>query len=112
MTDDPSDARESPASAERRRLLEALHDHLAATAELPVRREASLFLGEAEAVAADLAAPGREPDPDVVRERVGHVGDLLGRVEATEDPRADDHVEAARDLVARIEELLETGDAG
>jgi Fe-S-cluster formation regulator IscX/YfhJ len=84
--------------------LRALHDHLAATAELPVRRDASHLLGEAEAVAADLADEPGEVDPAVVRERARHVRDLLARVEetGTDDPRADEHVEAAVRLVDRL----------
>lgn len=110
MTDDADTGAGSPAPDDPRPLVEALHDHLAATAELPVRREASLFLGEAEAVVADLAAPGpgREPEPEVLRERLGHVRDLLARVDATDDPRADEHVEAARALVDDLDALLGT----
>jgi len=78
--------------------LTALHDHLAATAELPVERAASRWLGEAEALAADL----RESDlsDDVVVERLATVEELLSEVGETGDERADDHVAAARERLA------------
>lgn len=97
VTDDSDDP--GP-DADRRERVAALHDHLAATAELPVDREASLWLGEAEAVAADLR--GASADPETVRERVGHVVDLLTRVEGTDHPAADEHVAAARELARSL----------
>ena len=81
-------------------LLDGLHEHLAATAELPVERDASRWIGEAEAVAADLA--GSDLPAGTVRERVGHVRDLLAEVEETGHPAADDHVERARKLCQRL----------
>ena len=80
--------------------VERLHDHLAATAELPVEREASAYLGEAEAVARDLHE--RPADPSVVRERACHVVDLLAAVDGTGNDEADEHVEAARELAADL----------
>ena len=79
-----------------------LHDHLAATAELPVERTASRWLGEAEAVAADL----RESDlpAAVVAERLDVVAHLLDRVEGTGDEEADEHVRRARELLADARE--------
>jgi hypothetical protein len=76
-----------------------LHDHLAATAELPLDREATRWVAEVEAVAGDCLEIG---DPAVRRRRVGHVRDLLGNVEATGHPEGDDHVEAARALAAEL----------
>ncbi|MFB6207658.1 MAG: hypothetical protein ABEJ05_14145 [Haloglomus sp.] len=84
-----------------REALERLHDHLAATAERPVERTASRWLGEAEAVAADARDV---PDPCVVRERVAEVAHLLSNVEETGDAAADEHVRAARSLAADITE--------
>lgn len=81
-------------------LLERLADHLEATAERPVERRASRLLGEAEAVATDLAAD--PPEEPVVATRIGHVADLLGEIEATGDPAADDHLAAARETVDAI----------
>jgi hypothetical protein len=81
--------------------LRELHDHLAATAERPVERTASAHLGEAEAVAGDVA---NDPSvsPSVVEARVETVGDLLSHVDETGDDEADDHVAAARELVEDI----------
>jgi hypothetical protein len=81
-------------------LLEDLYAELDATAELPVARAASAYVGEAEAVARDLAQ--REATPEVIRERVGHVRDLLAEVETTEHDEADAHVERARELADEI----------
>jgi hypothetical protein len=82
-----------------REALEALHDHLAATAERPVERTASRWLGEAEAVAADAR---HIDDPAVARERVGEVVDLLGNVDGTGDEAADEHVRAALSLAVEV----------
>lgn len=86
---------------ERRAAVVELHDHLAATAERPIERTANRWIGEAEAIAADLIeAPN---DPALVRKRAAHIGSLLSEVEATEDPVADEHVEAAAGLADRLE---------
>ena len=81
--------------------LRTLHDHLAATAELPLDREATRWVAEAEAVAEDCLDVG---DAAVRRQRVGHVRDLLSNVETTGHPEGDDHVEAARELAAELVE--------
>lgn len=81
--------------------LRDLHAHLVATEELPVRPAASPWLGEAEAVAADLV--DADLPPAVVRERVAHVRRLLSAVETTGHAEADDHVAAARRLAAEFE---------
>jgi hypothetical protein len=88
--------------------LDALAEHLAATAELPVERTAAALLGEAEAVASDLAADSDAVAPDVLRTRLHHVRDLLDRIETTESEQADEHLVAARSLTAS---LLEDSDA-
>lgn len=80
--------------------LRALHDHLAATAERPVEREANRWLGEAEAVAADLAT-GDVPG-SVVDDRVRTVRELLSHVEETGDATADEHLREARALADDI----------
>ena len=80
--------------------VDRLHGELEATAELPVERTASRWIGEAEAVAGDAASADLEPA--VVRERVAHVRDLLDNVGETGDDRADEHVERARELAAAI----------
>ena len=76
-----------------------LHDHLAATAELPLDRTATRWVAEAEAVAGDCLAID---DPDVVRERIGYVQSLLANVEETGHPEADEHVAAAKALAAEV----------
>ncbi|MFC6756263.1 MULTISPECIES: hypothetical protein [Haloarcula] len=81
--------------------LRDLHDHLAATAERPVERTASRWLGEAEAIADDIAHG--EMDASVRRERLGNVEHLLENVEETGDETADGHVAAAE---AILDELL------
>ncbi|MFC4407743.1 hypothetical protein [Haloarchaeobius iranensis] len=66
------------------------------TESYPVDRVANRWLGEAEAVAGDLAAadlPG-----EVVRERLGHVEHLLSNVEGTGSAEADELVERAKTL--------------
>lgn len=77
--------------------LRDLHDHLAATAERPVERTASRWLGEAEAIAGDVAEGSM--DASVRRERLEKVDHLLDNVEETGDEAADDHVEKARALL-------------
>jgi hypothetical protein len=76
-----------------------LHGHLRATAERPVEREASRWLGEAEAVAGDAAEAGA---PAVICKRTGQVRDLLANVEATGDATADERIADAREITARI----------
>lgn len=92
LTVPPSDADDD--------LIVVLHDELAATAERPVDASANRWLGEAEAVAADLV--DADVEPSVRRERVGHVRDLLAQVDDTGDPEADDHVARARRLAGEI----------
>ena len=80
--------------------LRELHDHLAATGELPVERSASHYLGEAEAVIEDALAP--DTSEAVVERRVEQARELLSNVEETGDERADEHVEAARACCADL----------
>lgn len=96
MTTDPIE------DDERRAAVVELHDHLAATAERPIERTASRWIGEAEAIAADLVdAPN---DPALVRERAGHIASLLAEVENIEDEVAAEHVAAAARLADRLVE--------
>lgn len=83
----------------------AIHDHLAATQELPVETTASRWIGEAEAVAGDLV--GADVDAGVLRERVGHVRNLLEQVDETGHPAADEHVERAADLAADLLDAID-----
>ena len=78
----------------------SLHDHLVATEERPVEREAGWRLGEAQALAGQIAAG--DLDDDVIRERAGEIGELLSAIDGTGDREADDHVAAARELASRI----------
>ena len=102
-------------------LVSNLHGHLEATAHLPVEASASRWLGEAEAVAEDAVraarsaaenASGDEPRAGsdvpqaVVERRVEQVEMLLSNVEGTGNEEADEHVTAARELVAEIERRL------
>jgi len=97
MADPDSDANRSDLVAD-------LHAHLEATAELPVETRANQWLGEAEAVAEDAMGP--DVPESVVEKRVGQVRTLLSNVEETGSTEADDHVEAARELVDEIESRL------
>ncbi|QIO22035.1 hypothetical protein [Haloarcula sp. JP-L23] len=78
----------------------AVYDHLAATGERPVERTASRWLGEAEAVARDVAEG--DLDPAVRRRRLETIAELLDNVAGTGDEIADDHIAAAR---VHLEEL-------
>ncbi|SDQ63738.1 hypothetical protein [Natronobacterium texcoconense] len=72
----------------------ALATHLEKTAEFPLERTTSRYLGEAEAVARDAATADLERD--VVRTRVETVQELLGELEPIEHDEGRSHVEAAR----------------
>ncbi|HMB50030.1 MAG TPA: hypothetical protein VKM69_05165, partial [Natronoarchaeum rubrum] len=72
-------------------LVDELYDELRATEELPVDRTAGRWIGEAQAVAADVAED--TPPESVVRERVGHVRRLLSEVDDAGDEAATEHVE-------------------
>jgi hypothetical protein len=90
-----------------REALAALHDRLAATAERPVERTASRWLGEAEAVAADAR---HIETPEVVRARVAEVAELLANVDGTGDGAADGHVRRARSLADDIVAVKREGE--
>jgi len=77
-----------------------LHERLEATEELPVRPDASVWLGEAAAIAADLA--DADLPRSVVVDRVQRIEALLDEIETTGNERADEHVEAATRLAVRI----------
>jgi len=86
-------------------LVAELHDELRATEELPVDRTAGRWIGEAQAVAADVA--DGDPSESVVRERVGHVRRLLSEVDDAGDEAATERVERARDLAEQILDRIE-----
>lgn len=87
--------------------IETIHEHLIATAELPIDREANRWIGEAEAVVADLV--GADVDRSVLERRLGHVADLLGHVEETGNDDATAHVQAATQLTDQTLAAIETG---
>jgi hypothetical protein len=83
----------------------ALHERLVATETLPVERDAGWRLGEAQALAADIATG--DPDAAVVRERADEIQTLLAAIDGTGDETADEHVAAARELAARVADRSE-----
>ena len=84
-----------------------LHDHLEATEELPVDPAASVRLGEAAAIAADLV--DADLPRDVVVERVERVATLLDEIETTGNDEADAHVSTAERIAERIVTGTEDG---
>lgn len=87
-------------------LVATLHSHLEATAEQPVAPKESRWLGEAEAIAADLRYADDMP-PSTVRERAEKVETLLSEVDDTGCADADEHVDAARRCLDRLDGALE-----
>lgn len=85
---------------ETRELTREVSERLEATADRPIKPEANRWLGEAEAVAADVA--GAEVSDDVLAERMAHVSELLAHVESTGDEVADEHVTVAKELADDI----------
>lgn len=81
--------------------LEQLHEKLTATAERPVDSQVSTWLGEAEAVVADVATDPSAP-AGAVRRRVEQADELLANVEGTGDPVADEHVADANELISAL----------
>lgn len=92
------------AVAERRddvaELLAALEAHLNATEELPLETDANRWLGEAHAVASDVAAS--EVDDETLTERIETVIELLEEIDGTGHEEADEHVAAARRAAERV----------
>lgn len=80
--------------------LQALYDHLRATEQLPIDRTANRWLGEAQAIAEDLAES--DLDDDTVVHRVEKVLGLLEEIDATGDEEGDERVTAARTVAERI----------
>lgn len=89
------------------RLLD-LHERLQIVLELPVERNASNWIGEADALVGDLV--DREASPTVRRSRLAKVQELLEEVEDTGNQQADEHVAAARRLIAELLAAIENGD--
>ncbi|UTF52316.1 hypothetical protein [Natronosalvus rutilus] len=80
--------------------LHRLHDHLEATAELPIDRRTNRWLGEAEAVARDAAV--NDLDEATSRKRVRQVAHLLAEADSPENERAKGHLESARELCTAV----------
>ncbi|TQQ82781.1 hypothetical protein EGH24_04900 [Halonotius terrestris] len=80
--------------------VDALADHLTATAERPIPPATNRWLGEAEAVARDAATDGLAEGTR--RKRVQQVADLLAEADPTGDAVADDHIAAAEACCAVI----------
>ncbi len=96
---DPSDSpddRDGPDTAETDSLesrVATLHDHLEATASLPIDRQTNRWLGEAEAVARDATTPGL--DEQTIETRVRQVQRLLDEAEEPANEEATARLEAA-----------------
>ena len=73
--------------------VDALADHLIATADRPVPPATNRWLGEAEAVARDAASDGL--DAETRDKRVRQVQGLLESADETGDEIADSHIAAA-----------------
>ncbi|SEH14730.1 hypothetical protein SAMN04487967_1740 [Natronorubrum sediminis] len=101
MTDEATSPQGPDADESLEGRLEHLHRHLAATAELPVDRDASRWLGEADAIARDVATTDLERS--VVDERVGKIETLLAEVDETGHEEADEHLEAARQICVTVQ---------
>ncbi len=85
---------------DRDELLASLHDHLAATEQRPLETSANRWLGEAQAIATDLAEA--DLDAETVQKRTEKVLDLLSEIDGTGDEEADKHVDAARRAAERV----------
>lgn len=88
MPTDPTHVPTDPRAA-----VDALANHLTATAERPVPPATNRWLGEAEAVARDAASEGL--DTATRRKRVQQAAALLDSAAETGDEIADQHLAAA-----------------
>lgn len=80
--------------------LRTLHEQIEATEELPVRPDASPWLGEAAAITADVV--DADLPSDVLADRIQRVSALLAEVETTGNQTADEHVAAAERAADRL----------
>jgi hypothetical protein len=87
----------------------ALYDHLEATAARPIDPTANRWLGEATAVAADVA-DGSAPE-SAIGKRAGQVRALLGETGPIEDDTAATHVDAAERIAATLCDRLGTSES-
>lgn len=77
-----------------------LHEHLVATETLPIDHRANRWLGEAEAVAADLRY--NDATESVIRDRASQIVHLLENVGDTENDDAAAHADAALDIARTL----------
>ncbi|WP_247000803.1 hypothetical protein [Halosolutus gelatinilyticus] len=96
MTETPADDRDDALA----RRVRDLHEHLAATAELPIDRTTNRWLGEAEAVARDAATT--DLDRETTKKRVRQIRHLLAEAGDPDHEEASKHVETARERCADI----------
>ncbi|SDK71824.1 hypothetical protein [Natronorubrum texcoconense] len=93
MTDDSHPARTANGAEDSLEdQTQQLHRHLEHTAELPIDRDANRWLGEADAIARDVATSDLERE--VVVERVEKIQHLLSEVDETGHVAGDEHLEA------------------
>jgi hypothetical protein len=97
-SDGPNDAEDDDPLAD---LLSTLAAELRATEELAVDPAASVWLGEADAVAEDLDP---ELDRSVIHERVGHVRRLLANAGDLDNEAAAERVANALDVAETVYE--------
>ena len=89
----PTMTDETDVPTEPRAAVDALAEHLTATAERPIPPATNRWLGEAEAVARDAASD--DLDSSTRQKRVRQVATLLESADKTDDLVADQHIEAA-----------------
>ena len=95
---DPSDRRPPGVNSDESLdvLVDRLFDHVEATGQLPIDRQTSRWLGEAEAVARDVAT--NDLDEATIRRRVRQVNHLLEEAGRTDHKEANRHLDAARGI--------------
>lgn len=108
MSDDPSSPEDGSVPDDLNDLLDEIHENLDATQELQVERTASRWIGEAEAIAQDLAEA--DLDPDVVEEHLGKIESLLEEIEETGDTTADEHLQQAISLTESALDAVGSGE--
>jgi hypothetical protein len=85
-------------------LITNLRSHLEATEELAIRTEANRWLGEAHAVAVDLAEA--QLSTQTTEKRVDQIEDLLHQIEEIDNSEADEHIRASLEITKKIKKRL------
>lgn len=83
-------------------LVDDLHAHLKATEDLDIDTKANRWIGEAEAVAADIV--GNDVPEQVIGKRVAQIEELLRNIDGTENEEANEHIDIALEIAESIEE--------